>query len=793
MNLLSMGIILKLVDNLTANISKPIQEVNKLNNTVKNFNSNGFVAGIKKIQDAVKKATEDVSRLTQAADKFKNFGSSMMIKGAANAMILSAPVFDAANFEKAMAEVSTLTGMGVEEFKNKYSGEVLKLSQELGQSPEIIVKSMYQGLSAGLKLEEVFTFIKQAGKAGIAGVSDTFTAVDLGTTIKNAFNVDDKDMGKVFDVIFKTVKEGKTTFNEIANSFAEVGSVAASAGVSFEQVQAAVARLTLEGNKTGSAYTQIKYALESLSAPTNQAKKAFKALGVEINAKTLKENDILGTLDILAEKLKGLDEVTQAEMISQIFGSMEAQSFVKSFLMNRDAYKSMAEGMLNSQGVAEDAFSKMSKTTTQRLNELKSAFSSLKIGIGNTLLPALADLANGIMKVIKPIIEFANKHQTLVKYIIGGMAAFSGMAVVLGMVSFGIGIVIKTYANLVMGIKILSSVSQFFISTLRVSIVWVWQKVAAMGAWIARTYTATGGIARLGATLLGNFLRGITLATSGIIKMGVAFLATPIGWIVAGIAAVAGAAYLIYKNWDKVSAFFSRLWSGIKNIFTGAFSSIKNNFTGFFSQILKVIAGFNPVALLIKNIKSSLNGLSSVFKNFNPLEAIKSIITQGIGLGRDIVGGIAKGILSGLFMPFEAIKKVGSGIIGGFKSLLGIKSPSKVFYQDGLNIIAGLNSGIKNGKVADVPAPEIGKGILGMNAIKSIVSLKAPIPAKQENKSFNLKTQAVKPEYNINASFNFTVNGNMTEQQASNLKIDFEKKIIEVLQKFENKKFRTAF
>lgn len=50
----------------------------------------------------------------------------------------------------------------------------------------------------------------------------------------------------------------------------------------------------------------------------------------------------------------------------------------------------------------------------------------------------------------------------------------------------------------------------------------------------------------------------------GFLKLGVAILTTPIGWIIAGIAAIAVGAYLIYKNWDQLGPWFKSTWEKCK-------------------------------------------------------------------------------------------------------------------------------------------------------------------------------------------------------------------------------------
>lgn len=107
-------------------------------------------------------------------------------------------------------------------------------------------------------------------------------------------------------------------------------------------------------------------------------------------------------------------------------------------------------------------------------------------------------------------------------------------------------------------------------------------------------------------------------AIAAVRALGVALLTTPVGWIVAAIAAIAGAAYLIYKNWDAVAPWFRSMWA---------------NVVGFFQQsigeIAKDLLAFSPAALLMK-------GIDAVFELFGarPLSEI----------GKAWIGGLADGI-----------------------------------------------------------------------------------------------------------------------------------------------------
>ncbi len=71
-------------------------------------------------------------------------------------------------------------------------------------------------------------------------------------------------------------------------------------------------------------------------------------------------------------------------------------------------------------------------------------------------------------------------------------------------------------------------------------------------------------------------------------------------------------------------------------------------------------------------------------------------IPQLIEAGVQLVLGLGEGLVKGLLSLPEAIGKVVDGVVGGFKDLFGIHSPSKVFSDMGGDLIAGLDDGISS-------------------------------------------------------------------------------------------------
>lgn len=217
----------------------------------------------------------------------------------------------------------------------------------------------------------------------------------------------------------------------------------------------------------------------------------------------------------------------------------------------------------------------------------------------------------------------------------------------------------------------------------------LWGKMRGLGPLASRLATGAG---RLGRVLGGGLLRGLMAAGRAVLFIGRALLMNPIGLLITGIAV---AAYLIYRYWEPIKGFFTRLWTGIENIGTQIWSSITGFFTDRWQEIQtafdggllgigELIINWSPLGLFYKAFAGVLSWFDiDLPKNFTDF-------------GKNIIDGLTKGIKDKWKSVKDTFKDLTDGIKGFFTDETEIHSPSRVFMGYGGYIVEGLQLGINN-------------------------------------------------------------------------------------------------
>ena len=271
----------------------------------------------------------------------------------------------------AIARVRTL-GVNVEALRpqlaslsNELSGQVSQLS---------LLEASYDLASAGFaETAEITNILKAAQLGATGGFSDLQTVTDATTSVLNAYGFEADKAGKIVDGFAQTQADGKIVVDQYAQQIGRIAPIAAGAGVSIDELNAAISAVTATGVPVESTFAGLRQVIASIQKPTSEASKVAEKLGIDFSASALKSKGLSGVLEEIVK-----NGGASADNLSKLFGSVEALTAIQP-LLNDELVKfnQALENQANAQGrAAQDAFT-ATNTIQGQLTRLGSAFTNL--------------------------------------------------------------------------------------------------------------------------------------------------------------------------------------------------------------------------------------------------------------------------------------------------------------------------------------------------------------------------------------------------------------------------------
>ena len=307
------------------------------------------------------------------------------------------------DLEAQMNKVFTMAPGASQQMKQKMTRDVRDLAKQYGSSTADMTEAMYQGLSAGVSTDNIRGFLEVAQKGAKAGVTDVTTSVDALSSVVNAWGEKNINAAQASDIMFATIRKGKTSYEEMAHSISQVGPIAAASNVSFKDIGASVATLTAQGTPTAQAMTQMKAAFSEFSKGSTDASKAFKQETGKSFQQFMKEGGNLG------QAMQIMEQHAQktGQNINELFGSVEAGQFALATTgQNAKLFADNIKEMQNSQGATDQAFGQMDQGLSSVLGKLKAQAADAMISVGDAIAPGLASIGQAVLGAIPAIQQF---------------------------------------------------------------------------------------------------------------------------------------------------------------------------------------------------------------------------------------------------------------------------------------------------------------------------------------------------------------------------------------------------
>lgn len=632
------------------------------------------------------------------ADLNQRYGDVMAAAGIGATM--AAPGVKAAKFEDRVKQISIVGELykqnGAEGAMAQAIREAsVKYAVNQDQVAEGIEKLVAQGMDA-----------KSAQKyAGLLAKVNTATRTEMGDLAELVYTLQTKfkltSEGEVMQAVNALAKAGKLgqyELKQMAKGFPELGGAAASFGSKgldgVREMGMMMQVMRAGAGTTGEADTYMRNWFSHMSAKSTQDH--FGKVGINFEREKLKlmidkrvsaveasfivfddylnrvtnqgfvevrdkKGKVKERIDVRQELDKVMDiakkEGLQGEALQErVKSSVERMGLstvlqdiqaTQAYLAYRNGKEKYAEGRKElakgeTDKTIDNDYAEQMKLATMQTEYMKVAVGDLMIEVGNRLAPVFGKVAGVVGWFAEKLSWLMQKFPgttTAVITVVGALAVAAAgfFAVGAGMAAFRFaGTALKLMPLLGGGLRM----------------------VGKAAGWLGRILRGALGI-------------GLRMAGQALLFIGRALFLNPIGL---AVTVIAGAAYLIYRNWEPISAWFGRVWGRVKSAFDGGIVGIG-----------KLIINWSPLGLFYKAFAGVMSWFGvSLPKDFT-------------GFGSMLIDGLVNGVKNKLSAAKDSIVGFGQNVKGWFAETLGIKSPSRVFMGFGSNIGEGAQIGIMKG------------------------------------------------------------------------------------------------
>ncbi|HBP8817340.1 TPA: phage tail tape measure protein [Escherichia coli] len=546
----------------------------------------------------VTRARERYSRAQETAGKLKTGGALAIGAAAAGGYAAGRFLQPAIGFGKEMSRVQALTRID----KNSPQFKALReQALKLGSETQFTASDAASGQSflamAGFTPQAIQAALPGVLNMALAGGVELGETADIGSNILTQFNLTADQMDRVGDTLTAAFTRTNTDLRALGETMKYTGPVAAKLGISLEEAAAMAGMLANNGLRGSDAGTAMRASLSRLASPPKAAADALKELGVSVadaRGKMRPMEDVLLDLYKATQKYGQVDQVSFFKDIAGEEAFVGLQTLVAA--AGSGELQKLTRELQGARGEADRVAKVMADNLDGDLKNLDSAWEGLRIRISDLVDGPLRSVTQWLTLVLEKITSLAQAHPVLTRQLLIASGALLAMTATIGSLSLVIGVLYGKLATLRLGFDILTRSMN-----------------------VIRVLPALWGMVTGSVSLLGG---------------AIGALFSPVSLIVA---ALAGAAVLIWKYWDPIRAFFAGVFSGIMERL---------------NPLRETFERFGPVFDAIGS------GISQVFNWFksllSPMESSKETLDKCTSAG-EIFGNVLGGALQLVLTPAKML------------------------------------------------------------------------------------------------------------------------------------------
>lgn len=366
------------------------------------INLKPLAAGLKSAKGKVVKSMKSAGAAARKALSLK----ITLAAGAITAGLLGMAT-SAADFDRQMSNVATLQVENLDALRDG----VNKLARDFGVSAPAQIQNLYDALSAGVPEDIVLFVLEEAAMGARAGVGSLSSALDVGTSLMNAYGLEASMMTEIMGQAVTAVKFGKTNMDELGGAVGKAAAFMNSAGVESQVFLSAIAAITTSGLPASEAVAGLKAAIANIVSPSAEAAAMAEELGLGFDAASLKSKGLAAFLLDVKSAAGG-----SVEDLSALFGSVEGLNVVLGLTGGQEkTFVAALAGMEDGTKNMTDAFdASIAADPSFVFSQLKEEVAQVARAAGRELLPVLIDLAKWLIPIVKDTAIWINQNRELI-------------------------------------------------------------------------------------------------------------------------------------------------------------------------------------------------------------------------------------------------------------------------------------------------------------------------------------------------------------------------------------------
>lgn len=558
---------------------------------------------IKEYNREISRLTNELNELETAAGggKFKKWASEAfdaipganLLKNPLVAGITAATFAGSAGmtFDENMAKVNItaqLDEAGLDDLKKR-----LKQIAADNKTDIQVVPVGFEAINSQVNdVELSLSILDAALKGSKAGFTDLDTVSAALAQTLSIVGKENTTAQEVLDTFFAAKRVGAGEFADFARYMPNLIAGADNLGITYKEVAGTFAYMTGKGQSAERAATLMENAFSVLGRV--DVRKKLSAAGVDVFDDTGKIRSVVDIFTDLQNVLGGLNDEQKSSLLEQ-FGLVdkEAKSAFSVLMSDTEKLRESMNDVANSTGETTAALG-YSRNAVQQATEVWNQFKNIGLQVGEIILPVISagltvagGVLDGVSVVMDTVIGFFSGWYALIQQ---GNPVIIGLTTTLGILTAA---------------------------------------MAVNYAWTQRA-VVIGGIKKMLDITQTAVTGGLTAAQ---LALNAAFMASPLGWIAAGIGVVIGVVTLCWQKfegfrmvvlgvWEVIKEFgrtlfnsivapFQKILSGIGSVGTAIVQLVKGNFSEAaeaakqgFKEISQGVVTSNPVSIITRTIQN---------------------------------------------------------------------------------------------------------------------------------------------------------------------------------------------